>query len=77
MSIKRKKYRKGDLVTREYDYRADYTPDDPKYLPLGIILEDTSHTWNRVKVWWIVDCNERKNTTRLSNLKRLRLVNRA
>jgi len=77
MSIKNKRFRVGDLVTRAYEYRIDSTPDKPENLPLGIVLETTPSRAVSVMVYWLVDCEEWKDTKRLSSIKLLRLVNRA
>ena len=77
MSIKNKKYRVGDLVTRVYDYKIDSIPGAADETPLGIVLENSVTNSHSVMVLWIIDNPVSRHTRRLSNCKLLRLVNRA
>jgi hypothetical protein len=77
MSIKNKKYRIGDLVTRVYDYKIDSIPGAADETPLGIVLENSVTNAMGIMVLWIVDNPSWRGTRRLSTVKLLRLVNRA
>lgn len=77
MSIKNKKYRVGDLVTRIYDYKLDSIPANVGATPLGIVIENSATNDHGVMVLWIIDNPAFRPRRRLSNCKLLRLVNRA
>lgn len=79
MSIKNKRFRVGDLVTRIYDYKIDSIPAYNHGLgrPYGIVLETNNNLNPTVLVFWFEDLNSYESPKRLSSPKLLRLVNRA
>lgn len=79
MSIKNKKFRVGDLVTRIYDYKIDSIPEAGHGLgrPYGIVLETNNGLSPSVLVYWFENLNSYESPRRLNSPKLLRLVNRA
>lgn len=90
MSIKNKKFKVGDLVTRTYRAYTlgdpllddDRDPQAPHFIkqPYGIVLEVRESTNKdgppNVLVYWFKDAKVYTNPARLNNSRFLKLVNR-
>jgi hypothetical protein len=82
MSIKNKRFRIGDLVTRTYKRGlSDEVGIAAESKPYGIVLEihpsNLKNGTANVLVYWFKDTNVHVVKARLNNARFLRLVNRA